>query len=48
MAEGFAVDYVEARESDSLAPLVKNDPASIRMLAAARLGTTRLIDNVAV
>jgi len=45
---GFeAVDYVELRDAESLAPLAAlTRPA--RLLAAARLGKTRLIDNVAV
>lgn len=45
---GFdAVDYVELRDADRLAPLsALTRPA--RLLAAARLGKTRLIDNVAV
>ena len=45
---GFdAVDYVDLRDAQSLAPLaVLTRPA--RLLAAARLGTTRLLDNVAV
>ena len=44
---GFALDYLEARQSDSLLPLA--DGARLgRLLAAARLGRTRLIDNVAI
>ncbi len=45
---GFAsVDYVELRHANTLEPLaVLNAPA--RLLAAVHLGTTRLIDNVAV
>lgn len=44
---GFAVDYVEARHAETLdGTLRPGDP--IRLLAAARLGTTRLIDNFAV
>jgi pantoate--beta-alanine ligase len=44
---GFKVDYVTARNADSLAvPTGDNDP--LRLLAAAGLGTTRLIDNIAV
>jgi pantoate--beta-alanine ligase len=45
---GFTVDYLEARHADSLAKVetIKDDP--IRLLVAARLGATRLIDNVAV
>jgi pantoate--beta-alanine ligase len=46
-AQGFAVDYVEARNAESLAPLTQ-EPGPIRLLVAARLGTTRLIDNVGV
>jgi pantoate--beta-alanine ligase len=45
---GFAVDYFEARQSRTLAPLVGHDDGPIRLLAAARLGSTRLIDNIAV
>jgi pantoate--beta-alanine ligase len=45
---GFQVDYVEARQADTLAPVLDNDPGPIRLLAAARLGRTRLIDNVPV
>ena len=45
---GFAsVDYIAVRDAESLVPIeTLKDPA--RVLAAARLGTTRLIDNVAV
>jgi pantoate--beta-alanine ligase len=44
---GFRVDYVEARNADTLAELHEtSDP--VRLLAAAWLGTTRLIDNIAV
>ncbi len=46
-AAGFQVDYIEAREPASLAPVADGAP-SIRLLAAARLGTTRLIDNIPV
>jgi len=48
LAAGFrAIDYVEARVPETLARLGPG-PAegSIRILAAARLGRTRLIDNV--
>jgi len=44
---GFAVDYVEAREADTLRPLAERARRG-RILAAARLGRTRLIDNVAI
>lgn len=45
-AAGFdPVDYVEVRDPDSLAPL-EGTPTRARILAAAKLGTTRLIDNI--
>lgn len=45
---GFKVDYVAARHAETLA-LPSNDAAEpLRLLAAAWLGTTRLIDNVPV
>ena len=45
---GFAVDYLEARHAETLAPVasVKNMP--VRLLVAAKIGGTRLIDNFAV
>ena len=45
---GFDVDYLEVRHAETLAPItaIKDDP--MRMLVAARLGPTRLIDNIAV
>ncbi len=46
-AAGFAVDYVAARHAETLAPLVSAADGPIRLLVAARLGTTRLIDNIA-
>jgi pantoate--beta-alanine ligase len=45
---GFVVDYLEARHAESLARLETADERPIRLLAAARIGRTRLIDNVAV
>lgn len=47
-AAGFAIDYVEARRADDLLPLKDRDGAAGRLLAAARLGRTRLIDNVGI
>jgi pantoate--beta-alanine ligase len=47
-AAGFRVDYVEARNADTLAPVGKWGAEPLRLLAAARLGRTRLIDNVPV
>jgi pantoate--beta-alanine ligase len=45
---GFALDYLEARHAETLAPIGSVKNGRIRLLVAARLGTTRLIDNVAV
>jgi pantoate--beta-alanine ligase len=45
---GFRLDYLEARHADTLAPLTASGHEPIRLLVAARLGNTRLIDNVAV
>jgi pantoate--beta-alanine ligase len=45
---GFALDYLEARHTHSLAPAVANEDRPIRLLVAARIGKTRLIDNIGV
>jgi pantoate--beta-alanine ligase len=45
---GFALDYLEARHALNLAPVASPKDGPIRLLVAARLGKTRLIDNVAV
>jgi pantoate--beta-alanine ligase len=45
---GFVLDYLEARNADTLRPLALPKDGPIRLLVAARLGRTRLIDNVAV
>ncbi len=48
-AAGFAVDYVAIRDSHRLTiPAAGAAPDSLRILCAARLGATRLIDNIAV
>jgi pantoate--beta-alanine ligase len=44
-AEGFAVEYLEMRDTTTLA--ITEHTANARIFVAARLGTTRLIDNVA-
>jgi len=47
-AAGFEpIDYVELRDAETLAPMASLDRPG-RLLAAARLGGTRLIDNLAV
>jgi pantoate--beta-alanine ligase len=45
---GFVLDYLDARHAESLAPLAAQDRGPIRLLVAARIGKTRLIDNVGV
>jgi pantoate--beta-alanine ligase len=45
---GFALDYLEARHAETLAPVGVSEQGALRLLAAARIGTTRLIDNVGV
>jgi len=45
---GFNVDYLEVRHAETLAPITSIKAGPLRMLVAARLGATRLIDNIAV
>jgi pantoate--beta-alanine ligase len=45
---GFNVDYLEVRHAETLAPITSIEDGPMRMLVAARLGATRLIDNIAV
>jgi len=45
-AAGFDVDYVELRDAVTLGAPIEGQP--MRLLAAARIGGTRLIDNIAV
>jgi pantoate--beta-alanine ligase len=45
---GFVLDYLEARHADTLEPIASVKDGPIRLLVAARIGKTRLIDNVAV
>ena len=48
LAEGFeTVDYAELRDGDTLMPLTSAQGAA-RLFVAARIGGTRLIDNMAV
>jgi pantoate--beta-alanine ligase len=46
-AAGFAVDYFEARHADTLRRIETAEDGPLRLLVAARLGKTRLIDNIA-
>jgi pantoate--beta-alanine ligase len=49
LAEGFdSIDYVTLCDAQSLAPISALTGNPARLLVAARIGTTRLIDNVAV
>jgi pantoate--beta-alanine ligase len=43
---GFALDYLEARHAETLAPVASSRDGPIRLLVAARIGRTRLIDNI--
>ena len=45
---GFTLDYFEVRHAETLAPIASVKDGPMRILAAATLGTTRLIDNIAV
>jgi pantoate--beta-alanine ligase len=45
---GFKLDYFEARDAGTLAPVVSAKDGPLRILVAATIGKTRLIDNIAV
>ena len=45
---GFVLDYLELRDAASLAAVAKPLTQPLRLLVAAKLGKTRLIDNIAV
>lgn len=45
---GFVLDYLELRDAASLAVVAKPFTQPLRLLVAAKLGKTRLIDNIAV
>ena len=47
-AAGFDLDYFELRDTETLAKVTAIKDGPLRILVAARLGTTRLIDNIAV
>ncbi|MGB9368340.1 MAG: pantoate--beta-alanine ligase [Xanthobacteraceae bacterium] len=46
--EGFALDYLEARHAETLAPFRSVKDGPVRLLVAAKIGKTRLIDNLGV
>lgn len=45
---GFSLDYLEARRAENLRPAASRQDGPLRLLVAARIGKTRLIDNLAV
>lgn len=45
---GFALDYFEVRHAETLAPIASRKDGPMRILVAATIGKTRLIDNIAV
>ncbi len=47
-AAGFVLDYFEARDAETLAPIASMKDGPARILVAAKIGNTRLIDNIAV
>lgn len=48
VAAGFTLDYFELRHAETLAPVDSMRDGPLRILVAAKIGKTRLIDNVAV
>ena len=47
-AAGFVLDYFEARHAATLAPIASVKDGPVRILVAAKLGKTRLIDNIGI
>jgi pantoate--beta-alanine ligase len=45
---GFVLDYFEARHAETLAPVTSMKDGPVRILVAAKLCKTRLIDNIGV
>jgi pantoate--beta-alanine ligase len=45
---GFVLDYFEARHAQTLAPIDSVRDGPVRILVAARLGKTRLLDNIGI
>ena len=48
VAAGFTLDYLEVRHAETLRPIAAVKDGPMRILVAAKIGTTRLIDNVSV
>jgi pantoate--beta-alanine ligase len=47
-AAGFKIDYLELRDAANLGPIAEDQKSKARLLVAAKIGNTRLIDNIAV
>jgi pantoate--beta-alanine ligase len=47
-AAGFVLDYFEVRHAETLAPVESIKSGPLRVLVAAKIGKTRLIDNMAL
>ena len=45
---GFSLDYFEVRHAESLTPIASVKDGPMRILVAAKIGKTRLIDNIGV
>jgi len=45
---GFILDYFDVRHAETLAPIGSVKDGPMRILVAAKIGRTRLIDNIAV
>ena len=45
---GFTLDYFEVRHAETLAPIASVKDGPMRILVAAKIGKTRLIDNIGV
>ncbi len=45
---GFTLDYLEARNAETLGPIASGKDGPVRLIVAGKIGKTRLIDNVGV
>ncbi len=48
VSAGFTLDYFEVRHAETLAPIASVKDGPMRILVAAKIGKTRLIDNIGV